>query len=91
MMFCRTWSKYSSQFVNPLLFVGIVVMIYALYKFCLVPNVEINTDSVRMTDSNFGDQRPPPPYGFHQEYMSGSGKLSCQLLHCILSSLVHCN
>ncbi|XP_076462438.1 store-operated calcium entry-associated regulatory factor-like [Babylonia areolata] len=72
-----SWGKKGKSVVGDLLFLGgIALVIYVVYKSCLAPSATAAGDSTQSAQAGRGDSPPPyspPPYGFRQDYMPGSG------------------
>lgn len=81
MMECRSCSfrhRASSVFWDVINLCVIAFFIYMIYKCCIATPTPAANDQPPSYEDTFrqqgshGNQQPPPPYGFRQEYMPGS-------------------
>ena len=76
LLVCSPGKKRSSNWFGDLILLVIIgVVIYALYRTCIAPSVNMGT--AESFDSGSGGAQghprgPPPPYGFREDYMPGS-------------------
>ncbi|XP_053395306.1 store-operated calcium entry-associated regulatory factor-like [Mercenaria mercenaria] len=75
-----SYSKKASSVMQDLFYLGVIAgIIYIIYKTCIAtPNISSDAPPpYDAQDPHRQPSAPPPPYGFRNEYMPGTGGGSC--------------